>query len=200
MSDKVPNKMEKKTYNECIKKASKKVSKNDLSLCPRGYCTAKEKYKVYPSAYANGFAVQVCKGDEPDVKGVSKEDKSYMKRLGELKGKKQEGGGEKKKKNDLKRWFDEKWVNVCEKNKKGEFKPCGRSVATLKAKEYPYCRPLHKLKGTPVVTAKELTEKEIETMCKKKKSIEPGVDGKPTRVLLEKETQRGKERKGKNKT
>ena len=31
-------------------------------LCARGKAAAKRKYKVYPSAYANAYAVRVCKG------------------------------------------------------------------------------------------------------------------------------------------
>ena len=31
-------------------------------LCPRGKAAAKGKFKVYPSAYANAYAVKVCKG------------------------------------------------------------------------------------------------------------------------------------------
>ena len=36
-------------------------------LCARGIASAKSKYDVYPSAYANGHAVQVCKGT---IKGL----------------------------------------------------------------------------------------------------------------------------------
>ena len=36
-------------------------------LCARGIAAAKKKYKKYPSAYANGYAVQVCKGTMPDA-------------------------------------------------------------------------------------------------------------------------------------
>jgi len=36
-------------------------------LCSRGIASAKSKYDVYPSAYANGHAVQVCKGT---IKGL----------------------------------------------------------------------------------------------------------------------------------
>ena len=31
-------------------------------LCPRGKAAAKRKFDVYPSAYANAYAVKVCKG------------------------------------------------------------------------------------------------------------------------------------------
>ena len=41
--------------------------KTGTKLCARGKAAAKAKYDVYPSAYANGFAIQVCKGD---IKGL----------------------------------------------------------------------------------------------------------------------------------
>ena len=34
----------------------------EKKLCPAGKASAKKKFKVYPSAYANGWAVQYCKG------------------------------------------------------------------------------------------------------------------------------------------
>jgi len=46
--------------NEGRKKAGTK-------LCARGKAAAKAKFKVYPSAYSNGFAVQVCQGK---IKGL----------------------------------------------------------------------------------------------------------------------------------
>lgn len=41
--------------------------KTGTKLCTRGKAAAKAKYDVYPSAYSNGFAVQVCKGK---IKGL----------------------------------------------------------------------------------------------------------------------------------
>ena len=49
------------------KKKKKKKKKN--TLCARGKSAAKAKYDVYPSAYANGYAVQVCKGTKPGLDG-----------------------------------------------------------------------------------------------------------------------------------
>jgi|GEM_PF-4046062 len=34
----------------------------EKKLCPAGKAAAKRKFKVYPSAYANGWAVQYCRG------------------------------------------------------------------------------------------------------------------------------------------
>ena len=50
---------EQKNLSEAEKKGNK--------LCSRGLSAAKSKFKVYPSAYANGYAVQVCKGK---IKGL----------------------------------------------------------------------------------------------------------------------------------
>lgn len=36
--------------------------KAGTKLCARGKAAAKAKFKIYPSAYGNGFAVQVCQG------------------------------------------------------------------------------------------------------------------------------------------
>ena len=41
--------------------------KTGTPLCARGKASAKAKYDVYPSAYSNGHAVQVCKGK---IKGL----------------------------------------------------------------------------------------------------------------------------------
>ena len=41
--------------------------KTGTPLCARGIASAKATYDVYPSAYANGHAVQVCKGK---IKGL----------------------------------------------------------------------------------------------------------------------------------
>jgi formaldehyde-activating enzyme involved in methanogenesis len=43
--------------------------KSGTKLCARGKAAAKAKYDVYPSAYANGYAVQVCKGTKPGLDG-----------------------------------------------------------------------------------------------------------------------------------
>jgi hypothetical protein len=41
--------------------------KTGTKLCSRGKSAAKSKFDVYPSAYANGYAIQVCKGK---IKGL----------------------------------------------------------------------------------------------------------------------------------
>jgi dsDNA-specific endonuclease/ATPase MutS2 len=60
-----PNKALALSMTEGRKKAGTK-------LCARGKSAAKSKFKVYPSAYANGYAVQVCKGRMPGLDGKKK--------------------------------------------------------------------------------------------------------------------------------
>ena len=43
--------------------------KAGTKLCARGKAAAKSKFKVYPSAYGNGFAVQVCQGKMKGLDG-----------------------------------------------------------------------------------------------------------------------------------
>ena len=53
-------------------KNKKKKKKKDTTVCARGKNAAKAKYDVYPSAYANGYAVQVCKGKIAGLDGQKK--------------------------------------------------------------------------------------------------------------------------------
>ena len=50
--------------SEDIQEGKKKAG---TKLCARGKAAAKAKFKIYPSAYSNGFAVQVCQGK---IKGL----------------------------------------------------------------------------------------------------------------------------------
>jgi hypothetical protein len=51
--------------------------KTGTKLCARGKSAAKSKFDVYPSAYANGYAVQVCKGTKPGLDGKKRCSGSY---------------------------------------------------------------------------------------------------------------------------
>lgn len=174
-------------YDKCLIEAGQRFSKGKIKLCPRGYCTAKNKFEVYPSAYANGYATSVCKGDKPDALENTIPDKEYIKKL-EMRKKKSP-----KKTDSLKRWYNEEWVNLCEKgNGPGGFAVCGSGKGINNPDDYPYCRAYYKLPGTKVVTVEELkdnlSESElddlIKKMCSKKRSLEQGINGKPTRIKL----------------
>lgn len=66
---------------EKLKEVIKRLISEDegSKLCARGKAAAKKKYDVYPSAYANGYAVRVCKGQVTGSDGVKKTAKKYTK-------------------------------------------------------------------------------------------------------------------------
>jgi hypothetical protein len=51
--------------------------KTGTKLCARGLASAKAKYDVFPSAYSNGHAVQVCKGKIKGLDGKKRCSGSY---------------------------------------------------------------------------------------------------------------------------
>lgn len=57
-----------------------KKKKKSNKLCSRGISAAKSKFDVYPSAYANGYAVQVCKGKMPGLDGKKRCSGSYCRK------------------------------------------------------------------------------------------------------------------------
>ena len=104
---------------------------------------------------------------------VSKEDKEYINeclKSGEVL------------KEDLTRWFKEKWVDVSKKVD-GKHPPCGRKDAD--GKSYPKCRPSKKVsKETPKV-ASSYDKKEKKAMTSQKRRAEKkdpkvGKGNKPT--------------------
>jgi hypothetical protein len=145
-------------YKECLAHRSTKSK----GLCPRGYCTAKAKYKVYPSAYANGYASQVCNGTKPDYEDLRRSDlrRSDHRRSDNLR----------RRSSNLSRWYKEKWVNVCQRDNDGNYLPCSSPDAI----DYPYCRPSRRLPGTKVRTVDDMTEAERSEMCKRKKLSRTG--------------------------
>ena len=71
-SPKKKNPSPKKKVKFSPKRRTRSPTTMNTPLCKRGKSTAKAKFDVYPSAYANGYAVQVCKGNKPDLSGNKK--------------------------------------------------------------------------------------------------------------------------------
>jgi hypothetical protein len=63
------NKESEYTDYEDLSEGRKKAG---TKLCARGLAAAKAKFKVHPSAYSNGYGVQVCKGKMPGTDGKKK--------------------------------------------------------------------------------------------------------------------------------
>ena len=130
-------------------------------LCPRGKAAAKRKFDVYPSAYANMYASAVCSGK---VTPGGKKDKGKRKKKVEAR---KTGGG-------LRKWVDEKWVDIGAPKKDGKFQPCGRKSAKGSKRKYPKCVPLAK--------AKRMTAGQKKSAVQRKRAVKQGVGGNPTNV------------------
>ena len=65
--DFLKNEMDKESQYVDYEEMNEGRKKTGTKLCARGKASAKAKYDIYPSAYSNGHAVQVCKGK---IKGL----------------------------------------------------------------------------------------------------------------------------------
>lgn len=161
------------------KKRKSKKKKRSTTLCARGKSAAKAKFDVYPSAYANGYAVQVCKGKIKGLDGTKKCSGSYCS------GKKNESYSfddievVERLDEDLAVWFGTKkkgkkskqpqgpWVNICRKKKGGGHPTCGRSDSDKGG--YPVCRAKS--------VAANMSQSAKDSACRRKRDKEKN-DGK----------------------
>jgi len=158
-----------------INEGKKKKNK----ICARGESSAKSKYDVYPSAYALGHAVQVCKGDIAGLDGnkrcsgiycSGKRNESYNFDDIEVADRLDE---------DLAVWFGTKkkpkgskqpngpWVNICRKKEGGGHPECGRSDSDKGG--YPVCRAKS--------VAANMSQESKDSACRRKREKEKN-DGK----------------------
>lgn len=96
-------------------------------------------------------------------------------------------------KEDLGRWFKEKWVDVSRKID-GKHPPCGRKSASGEKgrKGYPKCRPSKKVSKDTPKTASSYSKKEKKSMTTQKRRAEkkdpkPGKGNKPTMTRFDEE-------------
>tara|TARA_R100001440_G_scaffold37955_1_gene57560 strand:+ start:370 stop:645 length:276 start_codon:yes stop_codon:yes gene_type:complete len=74
---------------------------------------------------------------------------------------------------DLKKWVDQKWVDIGAPKKNGKYQPCGRKSASSSKRKYPKCVPLAK--------ATRMSASQKASAVKRKRAAgNPG--GKPTNV------------------
>ena len=73
----------------------------------------------------------------------------------------------------LKKWFDEKWVDIGSPKKDGGYKECGRKSASGSKRKYPKC--------VPAAKAASMTSSQKSSAVKRKRQAgNPG--GKPNNV------------------
>ena len=166
-------------------------------LWSRAKAAAKSKYKVYPSAYANGFAAKWYKKRGG---GWKKKSTNESEETNEASSPAQQAaiainmkkkGIKPKNENvneDLRNWFKEKWVDVSKKVD-GKHPPCGRKDADGKA--YPKCRPSKKVSSETPKVASSYNKDEKKAMTQQKRTAERkdpkvGTGNKPTMTHYEK--------------
>ena len=86
---------------------------------------------------------------------------------------------------DLKKWVNEKWVDIGAPKKDGKYQPCGRKSSTGSKRKYPKCVPL--AKATRMTSSQKAS-----AVSRKRAAGNPG--GKPTNVSTF--TKRDKKAKG----
>ncbi len=167
------------------------------SLWSRAKAAAKSKYKVYPSAYANGFAAKWYKKHGG---GWKKKSANESEEFNEASSPAQQAaiainmkkkGIKPKNENvneDLRNWFKEKWVDVSKKVD-GKHPPCGRKDAD--GKSYPKCRPSKKVSSETPKIASSYDKDEKKSMTQQKRRAEKkdpkvGTGNKPTMTRYDK--------------
>jgi hypothetical protein len=73
----------------------------------------------------------------------------------------------------LKKWFNEKWVDIGSPKKGGKYQPCGRKSVSGSKRKYPKCVPLSK--------AMSMTKSEKASAVKRKRQA-PNTGPSPTNV------------------
>ena len=74
---------------------------------------------------------------------------------------------------DLKKWVDQKWVDIGAPKKDGKYQPCGRKYANSSTRKYPKCVPLAK--------ATRMTDSQRASAVKRKRAAS-NTGPKPTNV------------------
>ena len=74
---------------------------------------------------------------------------------------------------DLKKWVNEKWVDIGAPKKDGKYQPCGRKSSTCSKRKYPKCVPLAK--------ATRMTKGQKASAVKRKRAVS-NTGPKPTNV------------------
>ena len=169
-------------------------------LWSRAKAAAKSKFKVYPSAYANGFAAKWYKSKGGGWRKKKKKSSNESIETNEASSPAQQAaiainmkkkGIEPKNENvneDLRRWFKEKWVDVSKKVD-GKHPPCGRKDAD--GKSYPKCRPSKKVSSETPKVASSYDKDEKKEMTQQKRRAEKqdpkiGKGNKPTMTHYDK--------------
>jgi len=87
---------------------------------------------------------------------------------------------------DLRRWFKEKWVDISRKDSSGKHPECGASAKKRSKgdwnKAYPKCRPSRRVSSKTPQTSGEMSEKEKKAASSQKRKVERTKPDKPSKA------------------
>lgn len=86
---------------------------------------------------------------------------------------------------DLRRWFKEKWVDISRKDKSGKHPPCGASAKSREGnwnKKYPKCRPSKKVSSKTPETSGEMSPEEKKSASREKRRVESSKPDNPNKT------------------
>ena len=140
---------------------------------------ARQKYRVYPSAYANGYLVQEYERMVKEQHGESAigytSGKSYGDGVDVLLDLIEDDDAIKAAYKDLGQWFAEEWVDISRPKDGGGFEPCGRPTGDMSQSDYRERYP----KCLPKSRAERLTDAERQRLIRRKRRSGLPEDGKP---------------------
>jgi len=152
-------------------------------LWRRARDAARRKYRVYPSAYANGWLVQEYArlvaerhGDDESgyTSGKSIDAETLMDFI-------DSDEGSKAAYKDLSQWFAEEWVDISRPKEGGGYEPCGRPTDEMSEDDYLEAYP----KCLPKSRAENLSEAERQRLIRRKRRTGLPEDGKPVMTSSE---------------
>lgn len=86
---------------------------------------------------------------------------------------------------DLRRWFKEKWVDISRKDASGKHPECGASAKSRKGdwnKKYPKCRPSVRVSSKTPETSGEMSADEKAKASRQKRRVETTKPDKPSKA------------------
>lgn len=131
------------------------------AVCPRGYNAARATYKSFPTVAAMKYARQVCAGEAYDHHGIKKKSPQsrnyilpYVSNV-----------------NGFTRRHAEQWVNVC------------TGVQCPYGKTHRNCRPSNRIDSDTIYTVRQMTEDQIDELCRGYHASYPDADGVQHKLL-----------------
>lgn len=121
--------------------------------CPRGYQTILKYFhnEPFPTTEALEYSNRVCDGEIPDWRGITSIDPPERRYIEIVVNPN----------DDFSIWFNEKWLNVCQK----DHPPCPYIKGMALNYKHTPCRPAYHRIGATGITISTLTDDDLDKIC-----------------------------------